>query len=241
VCLPVVTLFLQKGLFGKSVAMAWGSIPGIYISAYYFRSGAVEGRELVTGDAGIRWETHWTGLALAALGAISLMLYRRSHLLAYATTIAASAVQLVNGSRSATGPGVVASILSFAIDLFGHPISKQERRRSFLRAFAIAGACGLAIGVTFVAYAYLAESGALGETARAKYQKQSSAQYGLIGGGRLGFFCGLLAVSNSPFIGHGSWATDKYEYYRKTTEWLNYEYNADFYRKGYRSIGDFCG
>ena len=65
---------------------------------------------------------------------------------------------------------------------------------------------------------------------------QSSAEYGLISGGRLDFFCGLIAVSNSPIIGHGSWATDKQEYYRKTCEWLKVEVNEDFYKKGYPLI-----
>ena len=159
-CVPVMALFLQKGMYNKTLAMSWGAIPGIYISAYAFRSGAVEGRELVTGSASITWETHWTGMAMAVVTVVILMLFQRSHLLAYAASIAGSAVQLVNGSRSAAGPGVVGSMLSFAIDLFGHPVSRAERRRSFFRAIAIAGSCAAAIGLTFAVYAQLAESGA---------------------------------------------------------------------------------
>lgn len=235
-CVPVMTLFLQKGLYHKTVAMTWGSVPGIYISAYAFRSGAIEGRELVTGSASINWETHWSGLAMTLITLAGLILYKRSHFLGYASTFIGSAVQLVNGSRSAAGPGVVGIMLSLAIDLFGHPVSRAERRRSYFRAVVIAGACGLAIAVAFAAYESLASSGALGEQALKKYLKQSSSEYGVISGGRLDFFCGLLAVANSPFIGHGSWAVDTNEYYRRTCEWVKVEFNPEFYTKGYPLI-----
>ena len=74
VCTPVMTYFLQKGLYSKAVAMGLGGIPGLYISAYAFRSGATAGRELVTGSASINWETHWTGLAMKAIGVVGLLL-----------------------------------------------------------------------------------------------------------------------------------------------------------------------
>jgi hypothetical protein len=59
-------------------------------------------------------------------------------------------------------------------------------------------------------YANLAEDGTLGKDAQTKYEMQSAGSYGLFLGGRSEMFVSLQAVSDSPFLGHGSWAKDSH-------------------------------
>jgi hypothetical protein len=59
-------------------------------------------------------------------------------------------------------------------------------------------------------YADLAQSGALGKDAQTKYELQSEGRYGLFLGGRHEMVVSLQAVSDSPLLGHGSWAKDRH-------------------------------
>ena len=65
------------------------------------------------------------------------------------------------------------------------------------------------------AYSWAAPKGMLGEDARVKYYRQTRAGTGLIGllmGGRMEFFCGLMAAIDKPILGHGPKAEDKNGY-----------------------------
>ena len=85
---------------------------------------------------------------------------------------------------------------------------------------------GLLFGV-IKTYGLVVEKGWFGETARIKYEIQSSGVFGLIIGGRIEIFGSLPAIINSPIIGYGSWAKDpQYRlYYYKL---LNMGYNFSF-------------
>ncbi len=71
-------------------------------------------------------------------------------------------------------------------------------------------ACSIILGLGGVvwAYQYAAESGLLGEEARAKFEQQSSGQYGVLLGGRVEMLGYIPAIYDSPILGHGSWARD---------------------------------
>ncbi|MDH3662340.1 MAG: hypothetical protein OEU92_20315, partial [Alphaproteobacteria bacterium] len=60
-------------------------------------------------------------------------------------------------------------------------------------------------------YGYAAESGMLGEKSRQKYETQSAlGDLGILLGGRSESLVTVQAIQDSPLIGHGSWAKDRY-------------------------------
>jgi hypothetical protein len=61
------------------------------------------------------------------------------------------------------------------------------------------------------AYGIAAESGMLGERSRQKYETQSAlGDLGILLGGRSESLVTVQAIQDSPLIGHGSWAKDRY-------------------------------
>ena len=57
-------------------------------------------------------------------------------------------------------------------------------------------------------YSQAASSGLLGQDALEKYFAQSGGDYGTLVGARLDAFGAVIAISDSPIIGYGSWAKD---------------------------------
>jgi len=94
-------------------------------------------------------------------------------------------------------------------DFFG---ALSQRRRIATPAFAlIFFASATLIAVTISSgYSQLAQSGALGRDAQAKYHSQSQGDLGVMLGGRSESLASIQAIKDSPFIGHGSWAKDRY-------------------------------
>ena len=58
-------------------------------------------------------------------------------------------------------------------------------------------------------YKVAAREGWLGEKQRRKYEVQASGKYGLLIGGRPEILVSLIAIKDSPLLGHGSWARDR--------------------------------
>lgn len=83
--------------------------------------------------------------------------------------------------------------------------------------------CLVGVATIFVfksAYQIAASSGALGEEARAKYERQTQGDTSikkLLLGGRMESFCGLIACVDKPIVGFGPWARDDFGY---TAEFL---------------------
>jgi hypothetical protein len=131
------------------------------------------------------------------LGAVAM--HRRA-LFASAIVMLAGAINLIKAYRSMALICVAAASI----------VAGQQVRRRFPRAgsamlaliFA-SGSLGLARG-----YGSLASGGSLGFKAQQKYDTQSSGALGVILGGRGDVVAALLAIRDSPIIGHGSWATD---------------------------------
>jgi hypothetical protein len=59
-------------------------------------------------------------------------------------------------------------------------------------------------------YSQLAASGVLGQDALAKHQMQTQGDLGLLLGGRTESLASVQAIKDSPLLGHGSWAENRY-------------------------------
>lgn len=66
-----------------------------------------------------------------------------------------------------------------------------------------------ASGLTSV-YGSIASQGLLGQKAREKYELQTQGSASILLAGRNESFASTRAIADSPFIGHGSWAEDRY-------------------------------
>jgi O-antigen ligase len=85
-------------------------------------------------------------------------------------------------------------------------------------------------------YKSSAASGQFGERARAKYISQSRNRFGLLMGGRPEVFAGLLAVSESPLIGYGSWPLDHQGFFERACDIMNVKLDPWYYKKGFPLI-----
>jgi O-antigen ligase len=87
----------------------------------------------------------------------------------------------------------------------------QPKPLSYSRMLVI-GTVLLATGFGAIKlYGLAAESGMLGERSREKYETQSAlGDLGILLGGRSESLVTVQAIQDSPIIGHGSWAKDRY-------------------------------
>lgn len=67
---------------------------------------------------------------------------------------------------------------------------------------------GLAIWGLSSIYSFTAQNGYLGEEAQQKYVRQGTGRFGLLLGGRSEILASVIAIRDSPILGHGSWAKD---------------------------------
>lgn len=67
----------------------------------------------------------------------------------------------------------------------------------------------LSIFIIYTSYGYFASNGYLGIDAQEKYINQSSGTLGILFGSRQEILVSSIAIYDSPFIGHGSWAKDE--------------------------------
>lgn len=150
-----------------------------------------------------------TPVAVAVLGALSL---RRSRSLGtFSGTIAPIIVGALNvyfNFRSQFGI-MLATAGTSALAIFRRTFFPHLRIISFksLLLIGIFAACFF-VGTQTI-YSNLASSGALGRDAQAKYEMQSRGDLGPILSGRSESLGSLKAISDSPFIGHGSWAENR--------------------------------
>ena len=125
------------------------------------------------------------GLPLG-MGVLNLAVNFRSH---YAMLIGTAAVSAfaVLASRIAPGRRVVTPALIIGLVLLG----------------------GIVAWGSTAAYSQLASSGMLGEKAKSKHEMQTRGDLGLLLSGRSESLASFSAISASPIIGHGSWASDR--------------------------------
>ncbi|MFZ2957711.1 MAG: hypothetical protein WA705_12560 [Candidatus Ozemobacteraceae bacterium] len=118
-------------------------------------------------------------------------------------------LSLFFNSRSGAGISLINAVLlfAFAIPKIHQNIHKLLEKRPAM----IIGILALLSFLVLAAYSSGAESGLFGEEAQLKFRMQNIAGFGPLGillGGRSEFFASIVAIGDSPIIGHGSWAKD---------------------------------
>jgi hypothetical protein len=115
-----------------------------------------------------------------------------------------AALNLVLGSRSLAGLCFLTAAY-LPIQGFLHRRGGTDTRLSFWRLGGLL-VMALALSMAFIEfYAYAAEQGYLGDTARTTYERQAGA-FGVLLGGRAEIFVSTRAIMDAPVLGHGSWA-----------------------------------
>lgn len=104
-------------------------------------------------------------------------------------------------ARNAAGATVLAAVILGVIRISGfhRPVSFESRKVA-LSALAVAAAAGLVLA----AYSQAASSGVLGASAAEQYRAQNSGSLGVLVGGRQDNVESLVAIADSPILGHGS-------------------------------------
>lgn len=121
---------------------------------------------------------------------------RRSPTRSVVVMSAIGGLNLILGARSL---GAICLLVA-AIALRGRRPANSKRRQVFVPLLLVAG---LSIGGAF-AYGAMASSGALGQAAQTKYLEQAQGSAGIVIGGRPETVVGMIALTDSPVIGHGS-------------------------------------
>ena len=236
VCIPFAIVFFGQDTWRRLIFFTLGLIPSVVLSAYVFQSGAQAGRELVWGRTLINFETHWVAVAVFTAQLINLLVYHRSQTLAYAASLLAGGINFFNGSRSAGAAFAIGVPLTLARNALAVRRARGAKLSLLGLVLFFAATGAIAWGV-IEAYSYSASEGILGEKSRRKFEAQSGTPAGLLLTGRLEFVGALLAVQDSPLLGHGSWKLDTDRYYAQAIRFM--EIDADpraYYARGYPLI-----
>lgn len=137
-------------------------------------------------------------------------------------------VDVMLGARSLGGGCLLAA-------LFVAGSARRSRRRGPKVRTTASGTWGniakgafAALAVLF-AYTSVASSGLLGAESTAKYEDQSSGQYGVLIGGRPEVVLLVAAIRHSPWLGHGSWAKWEGQEREEAIKYMNglgYQYSS---------------
>lgn len=147
---------------------------------------------------------------------------------------------MLSGARSSGALLLLASFSVYAVQLSAKSEGDRTEQRAFRQMFSISAV--LAIGIlVFVGYRTAAYNGWLGDRGYEKYVAQSASKFGLLLGGRTDFLAGLLAIQESPLLGHGTWAPDVAGYRFQAASIAGVEYyqmdgNADGRIGGHSNI-----
>jgi hypothetical protein len=118
-------------------------------------------------------------------------------------------LNLYLGFRSLAGICFLAGVYTFIQQRFVGNVNvrvKPSLKKIALISFLFFGAA-----IFFIkSYEYAAENYWLGEKARDHYRFQSAGDFGIILGGRGALYSAVRAITDSPLIGHGSWAKNTY-------------------------------
>jgi hypothetical protein len=238
IAIPFFTWFLRRACYDKVLWWTIGALPSLALSGFIFRGGVHEGREMVYGDADIKYDTHWGGVLGLAIVILSLLFYHRSKILCYLMNCGLGFYHIMNAMRS-TG---AVCILSCVVTEGENFLRGKQRlfgagRRIAIWKLVVLAAAVAAAGYGVVQwYGYSARLGQFGERARTKYENQVKNKFGLLAGGRPEFIGGLIAISESPFVGYGSWPLDKPRFFARACELMEVKLSPSYYKMGYPLI-----
>ena len=230
-CIPFAVVFFSRDTYRRLVAFTVGTIPSIVLSAFVLRGGVHFGRELSWGRSEINFETHWVALLVFIAQLVNLLVYHRSRLVAYSASLLAGGVMIYGGSRAAGAAFATGAPLAAFRNLL---VSRRRGAagRGRINGFALVVFVLLVGAVSWgvvEAYSYAASEGMLGVRAQRKFEAQSSTAAGLLFTGRIEFLGGLLAIYDSPVVGHGSWKVDTERYFAKALHWMEIGVDPRFY------------
>ena len=234
--IPFAVYFFRRGTYDKLLWFTIGAIPSNILSAFFFRSGVHEGRELTYGTAVIDWQTHWSGLAGVVAGLGMLLLYQRRHAYAYGISFGMGILNVLKASRSVGAMLFLGPLITIAYNTLSTRVTLTQRRMSAIGIVTAALSAGCFAAVLFYAYSFAAQEQLLGERELARYEAQSRNAFGMFVGGRPALVSSYLAISQSPFVGYGSWPIDKWEFNARGLELAGLKPPSDIYRKGYPLI-----
>jgi hypothetical protein len=237
--IPFSFTFFSRDTYRRLAAFTLGVLPSIVLSAFVLRGGVHFGRELTWGSSEVNFETHWVGLAIYIAQLANLLIYHRNRLLSYAGSLAAGAFIFYGGSRAAGAAFATGTPLAWFRNLLAERPNREGvgGRVSGYAIVLFAALAAAAVWGVLEGYSYAASKGLLGERAQKKYEFQSSTSGGLFVTGRLELIGGLLAVAQSPFIGHGSWKLDTDRFFAQAVKLMEIDVNPNaYYARGYPVI-----
>ncbi len=198
------------------------------ISMFIFKPGSIDATEQLYGTT-ISGDFAKQGITII-MSALPFVLFwkgERFPVLMGLITAALGLFSVFFGSRSAGGILFVAGILILIfsrVQLAGsRRFQVPKRSITILLLMGIVSALG-----ALELYKEAAANGWLGEAANKKYMEQSQGRFGLILGGRLDVLSGILAVTSSPLIGHGSCAMDTYGYMLHAAEIASVDLDREY-------------
>lgn len=145
------------------------------------------------------------GLAVTLVMVLCAVAAHRRTAVSSAILLLAGATNLVEGYRSLALVCVAAAAI-----ILGRQLRHAAPQLGTVIPLVLLLAVSL--GLAHV-YDYLAGSGTFGLKAQQKFERESPGEFGIILGGRPDLMSALLAIRDSPLIGHGSWARDpNYQY-----------------------------
>lgn len=151
------------------------------------------------------------GLLLVA-SSIGVFLSPRSRLVARLPLALAGLVVVISlalNSRSLFAIGLIAILYTLAAEFLSRQPKIQSKINRGVFLFFIV--LGLGFSQLLVeGYGELASRGVLGDEARSKYLMQTAGDLSLLQGGRPESLVSIRAIQDSPLVGHGSWARDRY-------------------------------
>jgi hypothetical protein len=206
---------------GAAVWFYLGLIISNTISMYAFKPGSIDVTEqfydiTISGE----FEKQGIGIVMSVLPCLLFWKGSRYPMVMGSLTAVVGILSVFLGSRSAGGIMFVAGI-AVVITYRFLPIGTgrfQLPMRTILLLLLV-GAVG-ALGALEL-YKTAASKGWLGEVANKKYFEQSQNRFGLLLGGRMDVLSGVLAIADSPVIGHGSWPLDTKGYMVHAAEIAN--------------------
>jgi len=206
--------------------MVLGTAISAIISMYYFQAQALIGRaETMGGDIEeiMNFKTYYAGIVFLVVCVLVVLLFRNWPLITVWILLISSVVFLIGGSRSGFLTLLISAGGAYLAQNRFLSLRALQRNIAMLAVFACIG--GL---LAMETYAYAAEEGWMGEEEYAKYETQSESEIGLLSG-RAEFIGSLIAIKDSPILGHGSWAVDKENYGVRMLEYIGEE-EAALYR-----------
>ena len=196
---------LLRGDKDLYVLAGWGLVAGGILEAFISPS---------TLDSANLWKF---GLAGPVTTGVALAVSRdwsaARNMVPTAAMAGTAVLNLILGFRSLAGICVLAASYLFA-QLVARRAEWREERSSIVRVAAVC-AVGFVVGFGFFKlYGQLAASGSLGPAAQRTYAAEENpasrlsrfGPFGILLNGRAEDYGSLLAIRDSPLIGHGSWA-----------------------------------